>query len=672
MPKVRVLPPELASQIAAGEVAERPASVVKELLENALDAEAQRCDVEIEGGGILRLSVADDGFGMSEEDAALSVERHATSKLSAVSDLMKVRSYGFRGEALPSIASVSRFSLRTRPRDGDAGVEVLVEGGSKPVLRALGMSVGTRVEVNDLFYNVPARRKFLRSSATESGHITEVLENAALARPDVTFTLVRDGRRVRELLRVGSRKERVAQQLGDEALAPCTGERGPLAVEAYLSRPESARTGAGGLRLFVNGRPVRDRALAVTIAHAYGSVLERGRYPRGVVYLELPPELVDVNVHPQKAEVRFADPRAVSDALYGILTRALSSAFSLPPARSGRSFVGSAPRAAYPTSSAFGTAVHGSPTAPGSALDIASPQTALPDGSRALGNSADTASAGDGTPADRSPAFAPYARHGSAPGTDSQEHTQVANAAGADAQGEYAAPSAAANSAVYGEGVTAALGPLPAVLAFRDSARSPIEPNPNVAWASLRFVAQLKLTYLLCEGADGLYLLDQHAAAERVTFTKLRRQYQSRAVPAQSLLFPTMVEVSAQEAELVESRGKELLEVGLDVRVRGAETVSIHAVPKLLAGGSPERMLRDLLVEATRKGERAFSDAVDLALATMACHGSVRAGDALAPSEVQALLAALDGADFAGHCPHGRPVVTFIGWAELERKVGRR
>ena len=250
--RIRVLPPELASQIAAGEVAERPSSVVKELIENALDAEAQRCDIEIEGGGILRLLVADDGFGMSEEDARLSLERHATSKLRAVTDLMSVRSYGFRGEALPSIASVSRFSLRTRPRDGEAGVEVLVEGGAAQVVRTLGMSVGTRVEVNDLFFNVPARRKFLRSSATESGHVTEVLENAALARPDVTFTLVRDGRRVRELLRTGSRAERVAQLLGDEQLAPCVGERGPLKVEAYLSRPESARAGAGGLRLFLS------------------------------------------------------------------------------------------------------------------------------------------------------------------------------------------------------------------------------------------------------------------------------------------------------------------------------------------------------------------------------------------------------------------------------------
>jgi DNA mismatch repair protein MutL len=602
--RIRVLPPELASQIAAGEVAERPASVVKELLENSLDAEATRVDIEIEGGGITRLAISDDGFGMSEADARLCIERHATSKLRAATDLMRVGTFGFRGEALPSIASVSRFSLRTRPRDSDAGLEVLVEGGATPVLRALGMSVGTRVEVNDLFFNVPARRKFLRSSATEAGHVTEVVENAALARPDVTFTLVRDGRMVRELLRTGSREARVKKLIEDESLAGCHGERGPLRVEAYLSRPEAARTGAGGLRLFVNSRPVRDRALAVTIAHAYGSVLERGRYPRGAVYLELPFELVDVNVHPQKAEVRFADPRAVGDALFGILSRALSGAFSLPPRRPPPSGFESSRRA--PT-----------PEVRTRAADLIEALAAAPK------------------------PFAPP------PATSAPE-----------------APAAPAEAK--------AAAPEPPVLAFRDSASARIQPNDNVTWASLRFVAQLRQTYLLCEGSDGLYLLDQHAAAERVTFTRLRRDYQARAVSSQSLLFPAMVEVTAAEAELIEARSKDFAEVGMDVRVRGSDSVSVHTVPKLLANSSPERMLRDLLTEVTRKGERAFSDAVDLALATMACHGSIRAGDNLAESEVSALLSALDDADFAGHCPHGRPVVTFIAWSELERKVGRR
>src|SRR5450755_1494312 len=347
--KIVVLSPAFASQIAAGEVVERPASAVKELIENALDAGAQRVDVEIEGGGVTRLCVSDDGSGMSAENARLSVERHATSKLVAIADLNDMRSFGFRGEALPSIASVSRFALRTRSGHADAGVEVSIEGGAAPVLRPTGMAVGTRVDVRDLFFNVPARRKFLRSTGTESGHVTEVVEAAALTRPEVTFTLARDGRTVREFLRASGRAERVAQVSQGEELTRCEGTRGPLQIEAFLSRPEHARSGAGGLRLFVNGRTVRDRAIAVTIAQAYGSVLERGRYPRGVVYLDLPPEFLDVNVHPQKAEVRFADSRATSDALYGMLSRALAGAFSLPtPNRSAWS----KPKQGAPTGSA--------------------------------------------------------------------------------------------------------------------------------------------------------------------------------------------------------------------------------------------------------------------------------------------------------------------------------
>jgi DNA mismatch repair protein MutL len=595
MPRIAVLPPELASQIAAGEVVERPSSVVKELVENSLDAGATRCDVVIEGGGIARIGVVDDGSGMDPEDAVLALERHATSKVRALADLSTLASYGFRGEALPSIASVSRLTLRTRSRESESGCEVTVEGGAPPVTRPSGLAPGTEIVVTDLFYNVPARRKFLRSTGTESGHVSEVVEAAALSRPDVTFTLTRDGRRVRELLRARTREERVAQVESATELTPCRGERGPLRVEAFLSRPEAARSGAGGLTLVINGRTVRDRALQVAVAQAYGSVLERGRYPRGVVYLDLPPEFVDVNVHPQKAEVRFADPRAASDALYGILSRSLASAFSLPvPQR------GSYARRPEQTGPA--------------------------------------------------PAFAPRA---ATPGELSRDVVLTQAAAGF-----VSGPDPEKSTETR------------AVLAVRDSGPTPAQ--REVHWSNLRFVAQLRTTYLLCEGDEGLYLLDQHAAAERVTFTRLRREYQSRAVPAQALLFPTIIEVTASEAEIVERSSKEIAEVGLDVRVRGPETVSIHAVPKLLQRGSPERLLRDLLSEVSRRGGRAFSDAVDLALATMACHGSIRAGDALAPHEVKALLAALDHADFAGHCPHGRPIVTAISWAELERKVGRR
>ena len=617
--RIVVLPPALASQIAAGEVVERPASAVKELIENALDAGAQRVDVEIEGGGVTRLSVSDDGMGMSAENARMSVERHATSKLTAITDLNALSSYGFRGEALPSIASVSRFTLRSRPAQSDAGVEVFIEGVAAPLVRETGMAVGTSVQVRDLFFNIPARRKFLRSTGTESGHVTEVVEAAALTRPEVTFTLTRDGRKVREFLRSSGRTDRVAQVCDGEDLTRCEGTRGPLALEAFLSRPEHARSGAGGLRLFVNGRSVRDRALAVTVAQAYGSVLERGRYPRGVVYLDLPPELLDVNVHPQKAEVRFADARATADALYGMLSRALAGAFSLPT----------------PNRSAW-----------------TKPKLDAPIARLSIGERPNGSSSGE----------EPMEQPWSSP-------TVTAKPVVAPLQHDLPSARDAHHGSAVTELLFAAADPL---LAVRDSAPLPHRAEAEIAWSSLNFVAQLRQTYLLCESRDGIYLLDQHAAAERVTFTRLRKQYQGRAVPSQSLLFPVTLEVLAAEAELVELRGKEMAEVGLDVRVRGAESISIHAVPKLLQRASAERLVRDLLAEVSRKGGRGFSDAVDLALATMACHGSIRAGDPLSPSEAKALLEALDEADFAGHCPHGRPVVTFLSWAELERKVGRR
>jgi len=603
MPRIAVLSPELASQIAAGEVVERPASVVKELIENAIDAGATRVDVTIEGGGITTIVVADDGDGMTPDDAERALERHATSKLVRFEDLEQLRSYGFRGEALPSIASVSRLTLATRAREAESGVEIVAAPAEGRRVGPIGLAPGTRLEVRDLFFNVPARRKFLRSTGTESGHVTEVVENAALSRPALTFTLTRDGRLVREFLRAKDREERVRRVSSEDELAACRGERGPLRVEAFLSRPEAARAGAASLRLFVNDRPVRDRALLVAIAQAYGSVLERGRYPRGVVFLDVAPELVDVNVHPQKSEVRFADPRATSDALYTILSKALTSAFSLPtPERGtwGR-------RAASASSPAVNVARWGT-AVPASSAGVVPPEA--PDAPE--------------PPTQASPGSWP------ANPPPSEAHT------------------------------------------LRDSAAAPIEPSPGIMWSALRFVAQLRQTYLLCEGDEGVYLLDQHAAAERVTFTRLRREYQSRAVPSQALLFPAVIDLTPLETEIVEQRAAEIAEVGLDVRVRGPESVSIHAVPKLLQRASAERLLRDLLSEVSRGGGRGFSAAVDLALATMACHGSVRAGDLLSATEAKALLLSLDQADFAGHCPHGRPVVTFTSWAELERKVGRR
>jgi DNA mismatch repair protein MutL len=601
---IQTLPDDLANQIAAGEVVERPASVVKELVDNAFDAGATRVKVEVDTGGVVLVRVSDDGVGMDADDAVLCLARHATSKIRHKDDLFRLTTMGFRGEALPSIASVSKLRLTTRPRGHDAGTEVVVEAGGAVRARPTGAPEGTSVEARDLFYNVPARRKFLKSTGTESAHVSETLLLAALARPDVSLFLVRDGRTAREWLRVGSRRERAAQAFEGERLEVCTGERGPLRVEAFLAAPERARAGAVGLHLLVNGRPVRDRQLARAVAQAYGSVLEPGRYPVGVVHVEVPPSEVDVNVHPQKAEVRFADGRALLDAVTRELHSGLAHAFSVPALGTGRPWAPTFASARLADSSRAATP----PTAPVLALDGdgADPWKLQADGG---------AAATMGTLAEET--FATPAPPETAPATE---------AALFESSGFY---------------------------------------------ASLEFLGQLRTTFLLCSGADGLYILDQHAAAERVTFHRLRRAFASRSVSTQRLLIPDVIELLPAEVAALEEHGAAVSALGVELRAVGTSAVAVHAVPTLLARASPERIVRDLVAELGRAARRPFGDAADLVLATMACHGSIRAGDALSREEAGALLRALDGIDFAGHCPHGRPVVTRIGYDELERRVGR-
>ncbi len=611
MGSIRRLPGDLANQIAAGEVVERPASVVKELVENALDAGATRVKVELEQGGVTLVRVSDDGGGMDAEDAALALERHATSKIADKDDLFRLRTFGFRGEALPSIASVAKLRLLTRVRGAAEGTEVVVEGGEPPRVRPAGAPEGTTVEVRDLFFNVPARRKFLKSIGTEAAHVSEAMLLASLSRPDVSFFLVRDGRAVREWLRAPSRAERVAQAIDGEPLRACLGERGPLRLEAYLAPPERARAGTVGLHLLVNGRPVRDRALSRAVAQAYGSVLEPGRYPVGVVYLEVPRDQVDVNVHPQKAEVRFTDGRALFDAVSRELHASLATAFNLPAFGSAAARMWSTPRPA-PVSA-------GAPTTRYVPGGVAEP---APD------------------PWDLAP-------------------------------GDTGAQSAAISERATLESLPDPISSAPpSSLAQPDSAPPALFEGAGF-YASLEFLAQVRATFLVCSGSDGLYVLDQHAAAERVTFHRLRRAFASRSMSMQRLLIPDVVELLPAEVATLEEHAADVEALGVELRPVGASAVAVHAVPTLLARARPERIVRDLVAELGRAARRPFGDAADLVLATMACHGSIRAGDVIAREEAVALLRALDDIDFAGHCPHGRPVVTRIGYDELERRVGR-
>ncbi|MDB4928460.1 MAG: mismatch repair protein MutL [Myxococcaceae bacterium] len=326
MSVVALLPPEVANQIAAGEVVERPASVMKELVENALDAGATTITVSIDGGGLARVAVTDDGAGMSAPDLALALLRHATSKIRSADDLVGVGTYGFRGEALPSIASVSRTRVTSRARGTDEGNEALVEGGAPAVLRPAGCAEGTTVCVEDLFYNTPARRKFMRTPQTEGAACADALVRLAVPKPEVRFVLRRDGKVVREFLRHADVAARVRELLPDEPLAELRGSRGKVRVVGLLGPPERARSGASHLMLYVNGRHVKDRLLLRAVAQAYGSTLESGRYPAGAVLVEVPPEDVDVNVHPQKTEVRFASQGQVFEAVMTVLRDAAATA----------------------------------------------------------------------------------------------------------------------------------------------------------------------------------------------------------------------------------------------------------------------------------------------------------------------------------------------------------
>lgn len=576
---VRLLPDDLVDQIAAGEVVERPASVVKELVENGLDAGAARIRVEVRDGGAAWIAVTDDGAGMSAEDARLALERHATSKVATGDDLVRIGTFGFRGEALPAIASVSRLRLRTRARGEPEGFELQVEGGKLITARAAGGPEGTRVEVADLFTNVPARRKFLKSATTEWGHVTEWLARAALALPAVHFDVRRDDRDAVSWPAVADPLERVAAVLSEreaEALVAAAAEEGAFRLHGFVSRPEAHRPTAAGLHLFVNRRPVRDRLLRHALLAAYRDVLPRGRYPTALLFLEIPPESVDVNVHPAKWEVRFGDPSGI----HRLVTHAVRDALA------ARRWI-----------------------APGAAS--AAPVAQLREG----GGESDWI----------------FAR------------------------GE---PSAQA---------------LP--LQRPDDAALPPLPDAPLRFGSLRLLGQALATYLIAETDDGIVLIDQHAAHERILYERLRASWHAGGVERQALLLVETVELSPDGvARLAESQ-EQLARLGFDIEPFGAQTVAVRAIPALLAGRDPAALVRqaaDQLASESGAGEGLRApDAASALFASLACHAARRAGDRLELREQQALLAALDTIPWAPTCPHGRPVAVPIRRGELERRFGR-
>ena len=608
--QIRILEDGLVDQIAAGEVVERPASVVKELLENAVDAGASNISVEIADGGISLIRVADDGFGMAEQDAPLSLQRHATSKLRSFEQLGSISTLGFRGEALPSIASVSRLTLTSRTRGQVAGSRLGGEGGKRVESGPVGCAPGTAVEVRDLFYNVPARRKFLKSRGTESSHISTACLRAVLAFPALRLKLVRDGKRATQYLPADGFAERTAAIFPEEKLVRIESERDGVRVTAALVAPERARSSSAHLHLFVNNRPVRDPSLARAVLYAYGSVLPPGRHPLGGVHLQLDPSRVDVNVHPQKLEIRIADAHGVLDTVTRLLARGLGTAAWSGPASRGAAYWSR--RLGVRGSGTAGNASLQPKASPGPAAAVPESGTAKADDPWGLVGRAE--------------------ENGPAPQTLSTSPERLR----------------------AGEAATASL--LPEAGFF----------------GSLRVLGQVRKLFLICEGEDALYIVDQHAADERVKYDALRRGYAQGRICVQRLLFPERVELSEQEMTLAREHLADLRAAALDCDPVGPATIAVRSAPALLGRASPERLLRDLLTELGRDGQRAFADSVDRALATMACHGAIRAGDPLSLQEAQALLSSLDRVtDFAGHCPHGRPVVHRIALDDIELQVSR-
>lgn len=567
----------LIAKIAAGEVIERPASVVKELVENAIDAEARNIVVEIEEGGKKLVRVSDNGCGMSREGLLMAVERHATNKIRDEADLFRISTLGFRGEALPSIAAVSWMAIESRETGQENGGRLEIEGGKILKSTVCGRSPGTTVTVRNLFFNTPARLKFLKSRETEFAHIASLMEAVALSRPEVGFTLTHQGKKEFQSSARPGHRERIRDLLGAEierSLLPVSAGRGAIELVGFVSDHTVTSSSAKGLYFYVNGRLVRDRTLQHAILSAYEGLLMKHRYPWAFLYLSVPPAFVDVNVHPTKSEVRFAQGAVVHDLVREGVRTVMRRAGSL----TGREVP------ALP----FATAISSNA------------------GNRLLSSAPDFTRLGEG-PAD-----------------------------------------AARGSPETSRLVTALTG-------------------------NCRILGQVHGTYLLCETADKLVLIDQHAAHERIGFEKLKRQFESGGVSRQALLIPKNFELKPSAAEILRLYLEDLEKFGLEVEPFGRSGFVLRAVPALLAGEDSVGLIVALIEELQAFGRLGpLEEKVHEVLETIACHRQIRAGDRLSTPEIEALLADMETLSFSYSCPHGRPSVLQVSFDEIERWFKRR
>ena len=609
---IRRLPPDLVNRIAAGEVVERPASAVKELVENALDAGATRVEVQADGGGLTRILVADDGRGLTADDLALAVERHATSKLSAGPDgefdLLRILTLGFRGEALPSIGSVSRLSIASRARGASEACQILVEGGAVAPVgpAAFPGPHGARVEVRDLFYATPARLKFMKSERAEAMAIAEEVRRQAMAHEAVAFSLDLDGRKTLRLPAEppgpSGRLARLSAILGrefhDNALEIDQAREG-VTLTGFAGLPTYNRGNAAHQFLFVNGRPVRDRLLQGALRAAYADYLARDRHPTAALFVELDPTFVDVNVHPAKAEVRFRDPALVRGLIVGALRHALAGAGH----RASTTVASTALGGFRP---GFGGGYTPGPSAAGFSAW----------------------SAGGWTPGARSPTI----------------------------------PGLSEISARVEPGLQ---DPGPG-----DGAAAPVDPLDFPLGAAR---AQVHETYIVSQTRDGMIIVDQHAAHERLVYERMKAEMAAGGVARQALLLPEVVDLDPAEAERVLGAAAELAEMGLVLEGFGSGAVLVRETPALLGQTDAAGLVRDIADDLAENGQAlALKERMADVCSTMACHGSVRAGRRLNAAEMNALLREMEVTPHSGQCNHGRPTYVELKLADIERLFGRR
>jgi DNA mismatch repair protein MutL len=611
---IRQLPPNLINRIAAGEVVERPASVVKELVENAIDAGAARIDITASNGGLELLRVADDGSGMGRGDLELAIERHATSKLKD-DDLSHILTLGFRGEALPSIGAVARLRITSREQGETEAYSIEVDGGRRAPLKPAARAAGTDVEVRDLFYATPARLKFMKSERAETAAIADAVKRLALAHPEVAFSLSNG---VRTTLRMEAcppglldhTLSRLGRILGtefvDDAL-PVSAARGNVKVEGYAGLPTLHRPNGLSIYLVVNGRPVRDRLIAGTVRAAYGDLVPRGRYPMVALFLELPPEGVDVNVHPAKTELRFRDTNGIRSLLIGAIREALSEAgHRATGSLSQQALQRMRPAVGNPVSENEGPRVYQS-----------RPQT--------------------------------YAQP-VAPSYPSSRGTGFSDQAQAPLEG-VSSPSA-------------------------DMRGSTASDEPGRAYPLGAARAQVQDTFIIAQTDDALVIVDQHAAHERLVYERLKSSFENGGVARQMLLIPDIVELAPEAVDSLLGARDELESFGLVIESFGPQALAVREVPALLGTCDTRTLLTDLagiLIDVENaSGAQVLRDRLDHVLSTMACHGSVRAGRRLSPEEMNALLRDMENTPFSGQCNHGRPTYVELKLTDIEKLFQRR